>query len=165
MNRGTAALPLVVAVMAALLGVACSSPAGSPAATAPPANPAPAGQGAIVTIGPAASGSTIQIRDDSKLGKILTDATGKTLYRYDADAKGASNCTGGCTQTWQPLLLPSGAPTGPSGLSGLSTLSRADGGRQVMYNDEPLYRFAGDTQPNDAKGDSPSGPWHVVHPS
>ncbi len=174
MNRGPAALPLAAAVIAALLGFACTpSPTASPSATASAANPAPAGQGAIVTIGPAAApttaasgtaGLTIQIRDDAKLGKILADAEGKALYRYDQDRTEVSSCTGGCTQTWQPLLLPSGDPTGPSDLQGqVSTFSRPDGGRQVMYNNAPLYRFIGDTQPNDAKGDSPNGPWHVVH--
>lgn len=164
MNSDRGRLWLAATFGIAVLSFACTAPASTP--TSPQNQPSTGQPGLSATGGQvvAPGGNVIQVRDDARLGKILVDATGKTLYRYDADGKGTSNCTGGCTQTWLPLLLPTGDPKEPDGLPGeLEMLTRPDGGRQVMYNDAPLYRFAGDTQTSDAKGDSPNGPWHVVH--
>jgi predicted lipoprotein with Yx(FWY)xxD motif len=114
---------------------------------------------------PAASGATVQVRADPRLGSILADGQGRTLYKFDRDAPDTSNCSGGCPQTWHPLVA-SGNPTGPGDLPGkLGTLERPDGGRQVTYNGIPLYTYATDTQPGDAKGDGVGGSWHVVHPT
>ena len=44
---------------------------------------------------------------DSSAGKIYTDAKGMTLYTFDKDAAGKSNCDGDCAAnghpSWQPL--------------------------------------------------------------
>ena len=113
---------------------------------------------------PAASSATVQVRAAPRLGSILADGQGRTLYRFDRDTPGASACSGGCAQTWTPLQA-SGTPTGPADLPGrLGTLERPDGGRQVTYNETPLYTYAADTQPGDAKGDDVGGNWHVAHP-
>src|SRR5689334_14255632 len=34
------------------------------------------------------------------------DANGLTLYTYDKDEAGKSNCTGDCAQTWHPAAAP-----------------------------------------------------------
>src|SRR5262249_20757176 len=40
---------------------------------------------------------------DSSAGKIWTDAKGMTLYTFDKDAAGTSNCYDKCAAAWPPL--------------------------------------------------------------
>lgn len=108
---------------------------------------------------------TVQIGDGGALGAILTGSNGMTLYTFDRDQPGVSNCTGRCAETWPPLVLDEGDPTGPAGLTGtLAVIARADGLRQVAYNDQPLYFYAGDANPGDTTGEGVGGVWHVARP-
>jgi predicted lipoprotein with Yx(FWY)xxD motif len=96
---------------------------------------------------------------------ILTGANGMTLYIFDRDSAGMSACTGGCAMTWPPLLLAEGDPVPPADLPGvLAVITRADGGRQVTYNDMPLYFYARDQRPGDTTGDGVGGVWHLAKP-
>lgn len=106
---------------------------------------------------------TVQLHDGGMFGTILTGSNGMTLYTFDRDQDGVSNCSGGCAQTWPPLVLDGGDPVAPYGLAGtLAAIDRGDGQRQVTYNGRPLYFFAADTQPGDTKGDGVGGVWHVA---
>jgi predicted lipoprotein with Yx(FWY)xxD motif len=108
---------------------------------------------------------TVAIADTGNLGLILTDSAGLTLYTFDRDTPGVSNCSGGCAATWPPLLLPEGDPIAPSDLPGtLGVITRADGSRQVTYNDKPLYLYARDQKPGDTAGEGVGGVWHVAKP-
>src|SRR3954464_8890010 len=40
----------------------------------------------------------------TKLGKILTNGKGVTLYLFMKDKKGKSACNSACAQAWPPLL-------------------------------------------------------------
>ena len=141
-----------------------ASPVASPAASPSPALAKPAVPSPSPAASPAPGGATVQVRADARLGSILADGQGRTLYTFDRDTPGVSACSGGCAQTWPPLQA-SGTPTGPGDLPGrLGTLERPDGGRQVTYNEMPLYTYAQDTQPGDTKGDGVGGNWHVAHP-
>ncbi|MDQ6899514.1 MAG: hypothetical protein M3072_08405 [Candidatus Dormibacteraeota bacterium] len=131
------------------------------------------GGGAYGMATPSSSSATTVKVASSSLGSILTDASGATLYYYTADTESHSTCTGQCANYWLPLLqpnygllqAPSGNPTG-SGLSGkLATTGRLDGGRQVTYNDRPLYTFSGDKKPGDLAGQGIGGVWFVATPS
>jgi predicted lipoprotein with Yx(FWY)xxD motif len=107
--------------------------------------------------------TTIRSFDAGELGVILVGSNGMTLYIFDRDQAGTSNCSGQCAVTWPPLMIESGDPIAPANLAGtLATITRADGGRQVVYNDRPLYFYAGDAQPGDTMGDGVGGIWHVV---
>lgn len=158
------------ALLAALLLAACGQQTGpsggatggqapgpgAPGAAAPTAAPTPAEKAAPMI------DLTVGVRDDTRLGKILVDAAGKTLYTFDRDEKGKSNCTGNCLTNW-PALTASGDPKKPSDLPGeLETITRPEGAQQVMYNDMPLYYYAQDSAPTDTKGDGVGGVWHVV---
>ncbi|MGD9890800.1 MAG: hypothetical protein AB7R89_16450 [Dehalococcoidia bacterium] len=113
----------------------------------------------------AQSTPTVQIAQAGDFGAILTDADGLTLYIFDRDEPDVSNCNGGCAETWPPLLLDDGDPVAPPDLSGeLTVFTRADGRRQVAYRGQPLYRYAGDTQPGDTTGDGVGGVWHLARP-
>ncbi|MDO8213605.1 hypothetical protein [Conexibacter sp. CPCC 206217] len=103
------------------------------------------------------------------LGTILVDATGRTLYLWEADTGMSSTCTGACAQAWPPLTT-SGRATADGGAtsSDLGTTKRADGTTQVTYAGHPLYYFSGDSgagQTNGQDSDGFGADWFVVMPS
>ena len=65
----------------------------------------------------------------SKLGQTLVDGQGRTLYLFEADKAGTSNCNGACTSAWPPYVS-NGTPHAGTGLTGalLGTSTRGDGG-------------------------------------
>ena len=97
--------------------------------------------------------ATIDVADNPDLGKILTDADGNTVYLFEKDENGMSNCSGGCAAEWPPVTT-SGSPKAGSGAddSLLGTIKRDDGSEQVTYDDHPLYTYSGDTKPGDTNG-------------
>ena len=154
-------VPAAALAITLLWSVACSPTASQPTSTAAPAAGAPAIQTSPVLT----NASPVQVRDDGKGGKLLADAQGKTLYTFDRDGKGVSNCTGSCPQTWPPLLV-TGQVNAPAGLAGdLESYARGDGGQQVMYNDAPLYTYSADPSPGATNGDGVGGAWHIARPA
>lgn len=90
---------------------------------------------------------------NSKLGNILVDAKGMTLYVFGADTVGVSNCTGACLPNWPPLTASADGPVAGPGVTGsLGVVTRPDGIRQVTRDGMPLYTFAFDRQPGDTNG-------------
>ena len=75
---------------------------------------------------------------DTSKGKALVDAKGMTLYTFDRDASGKSNCNGVCATNWPPLMA--GADAKASG--DWTIVTRDDGGKQWAYKGKPLYDFA-----------------------
>ncbi len=102
----------------------------------------------------------------TKLGKILVDGKGQTLYLFEADKGTSSACDGGCASAWPPLTT-TGKPTAGAGViaSKLGTAKRADGTTGVTYDGHPLYTYAGDQSPGQTTGqgsDSFGAPWYVL---
>ncbi|MCZ6874231.1 MAG: hypothetical protein O7G88_12010 [bacterium] len=97
---------------------------------------------------------------DTKLGKVLTDGKGMTLYTFDKDTPGKSNCKGKCAKAWPPVMA--GADAKASGK--FSIITRGDGSKQWAYGSLPLYGWFKDKKPGDVTGDGLKGVWHVVHP-
>jgi predicted lipoprotein with Yx(FWY)xxD motif len=102
----------------------------------------------------------------SRLGKILVDSRGRTLYVLSADSAGKSRCFGACATNWPPLRA-SRKPTVGTGLkaSKVGRIHRSDGKPQVTYNRHPLYRFVGDTKARQTNGQGIvafGGRWTVV---
>jgi predicted lipoprotein with Yx(FWY)xxD motif len=89
----------------------------------------------------------------SKLGRTLVDGQGRTLYLFEADMAGKSNCNDACTSAWPPYVS-NGTPRAGTGVTGalLGTSIRGDGATQVTYRGHPLYYYAGDNRPGDAAG-------------
>ena len=115
----------------------------------------------------AATDATVQVSKDAKLGDILTDSKGMTLYRFENDKAGTSNCNAGCATAWPPLVVAAGqTPTAGDGITGkLDVIARQDGTLQVTYNGLPLYHFGGDSKPGDVNGQEMADVWYVVHPT
>ena len=105
----------------------------------------------------------------SKLGQILVDKRGRTLYLFARDKHGKSTCSGLCAGYW-PALTTKGKPTAISGARKalLGTTRRKDGRLQVTYRGHPLYRFSGDTAAGQTSGEGLTdfgGGWWVVSPA
>jgi predicted lipoprotein with Yx(FWY)xxD motif len=125
----------------------------------------------VVTAGfAAASTSATSVgAAQSKFGRILVDAHGRSLYLFDADRNGKSSCYGGCAGEWAPLIV-SGKARASLGVkaASLGRTKRRDGRWQVTYKRHPLYRFAGDTARGQTNGeglDDFGGWWYLVSPT
>jgi predicted lipoprotein with Yx(FWY)xxD motif len=107
--------------------------------------------------------ATVALTQTEKLGKILADNAGRTLYRFTKDTPNTSNCYGKCEQAWPPLLTLD-QPTLGDGVSTalISTTLRKDGSKQLTYNSWPLYYFAADHAPGDTNGQAVGKVWWVV---
>ena len=158
---------------AALFAAACGSsstaagnpyvaPATSPSAApvvAPPGIPTPA----------VASGIAIGL-GSTRLGQVLVDGKGRTVYLFGADSGAQSACnSSACVQIWPPVLT-AGAPQAGRGVNAslLGTTTRRDGTTEVTYAGHPLYYFISDKNVGDVTGQGINGfggPWYVVSPS
>jgi len=101
-----------------------------------------------------------------ELGSFLVNSDGMTLYRFNPDEPGVSNCSDECAANWPPLLVGEGElPRGNAGVVGqLGTTDRDDGGRQVTYEGMPLYLWVNDSVPGDTTGHTVGDVWFVVAP-
>ncbi|MCU1373816.1 MAG: Lipoprotein [Actinomycetia bacterium] len=115
---------------------------------------------------PPASAPAVATAAVGKLGTLLVDAKGATLYRYTPESDGKVACTGGCAAAWPPLLKSGTAtPTLAKGVAGkLGTVQRPDKSVQLTYNGIPLYRYAADTKKGVANGQGAGGVWYIVKP-
>ncbi len=138
----------------ALLAAACGSSSGSPSTSA--------SSGATTSSSAATASALVKTAPNAKLGTILVDAKGLTLYSYSPDSHDKSVCTGGCSSTWPPLTAPSASASIASGMSGFGTFTRTGGGLQVAYNGVPLYTYAGDSAAGQTNGEGVGGTWYVV---
>jgi predicted lipoprotein with Yx(FWY)xxD motif len=99
---------------------------------------------------------------DTKLGSVLVDANGRTLYGFTKDADGNPTCAGACADAWPAAIVEDGKL--PAGLDPavFSVVARPDGRSQLKAGKWPLYRFAGDAAPGDVNGQNSGGVWFVV---
>ena len=89
---------------------------------------------------------------------MMTTSNGMTVYTYDRDVSGQSNCYAACASYWPPVA----AQPGERASGDMSIIRRSDGNLQWAKNGMPLYTFAKDTMQGDAKGDNYHHDWHVV---
>jgi predicted lipoprotein with Yx(FWY)xxD motif len=95
------------------------------------------------------------------MGPALADSRGMTLYTFDRDAAGKSNCTGKCAENWPPLKAD--GTSQPSG--NWSVVTRDDGSKQWAYKGKPLYGWVKDQKPGDTTGNGVNNnTWHVAQP-
>jgi predicted lipoprotein with Yx(FWY)xxD motif len=150
------ALSAVLTVALAPVGVAAcgsSDDSGGTDASAPaPRTATQAAQQPVPAKGPA-----IVKVGRSRLGPILVDGSGHTLYLFTQDKPGRSLCTSdylNCTTIWLPLMT-TGRPRGEAGIKTrlLEVFHRTKpAGSQVAYHGHPLYRSVDDKQPGDLTG-------------
>jgi predicted lipoprotein with Yx(FWY)xxD motif len=97
---------------------------------------------------------------DTSKGKALVDGKGMTLYIFEKDAAGTSNCNDQCAINWPPLMAAADAK--PSGQ--WTVVTRKDGGKQWAYKGLPVYTFHKDAKPGDVAGDGVNNVWHIAAP-
>ena len=166
------ALPAVLIAALAPVGLAACGSSGDGGGTAASAASAPAPQTATQAAEqPAgAKGSAIVKVGQSRLGPILVDGSGHTLYLFTQDKPRRALCTSdylNCTTIWLPLMT-AGRPRGEAGIKTrlLEVFHRTKpAGSQVAYHGHPLYRFADDKQPGDLTGQGMYDYWYVLSPS
>ena len=97
---------------------------------------------------------------DTPKGKALVNGDGMTLYTFDNDSKGKSNCNGQCANLWLPLIATMDASDGGD----CTLITRSDGRKQWAYKGKPLYSWTKDTKPGDTTGDGVNNVWHIAVP-
>ena len=95
----------------------------------------------------------------SERSGVVTDAKGMALYTFKKDTANTSNCYDACAKAWPPFAV--GDPA--KATSELTVIQRKDGSQQWAFNGQPLYRFAGDTEPGQFNGEGKGGVWYVIH--
>jgi predicted lipoprotein with Yx(FWY)xxD motif len=113
----------------------------------------------------------ITTRKLPKLGTVLVDSKGRTLYMFVPDKHKKVTCVGTCAAVWPPVKLSKGAKPVAKGKA-KSHLLGSDrnpaGGRVVTYAHWPLYLYIGDTKAGMATGQALNlngGLWYVLAPS
>lgn len=103
----------------------------------------------------------------TRLGMILVDARGRTLYLFTLDTKHLITCQTGysnCPGTWPPYFT-TGKPKAGTGVNAalLGTVRRTrPAGLQVTYNGHPLYVYVYDKKPGDLNGQGFINYWYAV---
>lgn len=106
----------------------------------------------------AAHGGNPTMMMDTSAGSVLTDAQGMTLYIFDKDEMGVTNCYDQCAVNWPPFVAADGA----AAQGDLTLVQRNDGTMQWAYDGMPLYYWKNDVNPGDTTGDGVGGVWHVI---
>jgi predicted lipoprotein with Yx(FWY)xxD motif len=131
------------------------------------------GSGGETTAEPAAEtpsegAAVVAVASVPKLGKLVVDSKGFTLYDFRKDKGTTSSCYGACAKFWPPLIT-TGSPEAegvPAGM--LGTTKRKDGTVQVTFAGHPLYTFAEDKKPGEANGndlEAFGGEWFALRPN
>ncbi|KKB11822.1 lipoprotein [Devosia geojensis] len=89
---------------------------------------------------------------------VLTDANDMTLYIFDNDEPGVTNCYDQCAINWPPLIADASAT--PEGE--FTLVDRTDGTKMWAYKGMPLYLWKDDVNPGDVTGDGVGGVWHLA---
>lgn len=109
-----------------------------------------------------ATGNVLVLLPESETSDTLSaqrvDRDQFTLYTFDADEPGVSNCSDDCAAAWPAFI----ADENDNASGDFSIFTRTDGLSQWAYNDMPLYFFVGDTEKGQINGDGLGGVWHKI---
>jgi predicted lipoprotein with Yx(FWY)xxD motif len=106
-----------------------------------------------------------------KLGTVLVNSKGRTLYMFVPDKRTRVTCVRTCAAVWPPAKLAKGQKAVASGQAKPSLLGsdpNPAGGRVITYARWPLYTYVADTSAGTAKGQALNlngGLWYVLSPS
>lgn len=123
------------------------------------ASPITDGNTAMGEVFVAKGGVNILLNNNNVVSVAAQNRAGMTLYIFDKDTVGASNCTSvQCMTNWPPLVADDNAVAEEP----LTIITRGDGHKQWALRDKPLYFFVGDAAAGDVKGEGVAGVWHVA---
>ena len=104
----------------------------------------------------------VVIKTTPSKGSYLTDPKGMTLYIFDKDTKGVSNCYNSCEAIW-PIYAATSNTTSNLPVN-ITIIKRTDGSIQYAWKGMPLYYYSKDTKPGDVLGDGIGNIWHIARP-
>jgi predicted lipoprotein with Yx(FWY)xxD motif len=117
----------------------------------------------------AGNAATVVSTAKTKLGRILVNSRGHTLYMLSKDRNGKSACNGQCAKFWPPLIARGKVQVAAGAKASLiRRTKRADGRMQVTYNHHPLYTFVKDTKKGQTNGEGLTafgGKWYAISPA
>ncbi len=90
--------------------------------------------------------------------EVLVGANDMTLYTFDKDAVGVTNCYDKCAENWPPLIADAGAKAEGD----FTLVDRTDGTKMWAYKGKPLYFWVKDEKPGDTTGDMVGEVWHTA---
>ncbi len=103
----------------------------------------------------------LAVQETKKLGKVLTDSEGFTLYRFDKDTANPpkSNCEGECAAIWLRGGVGRHHRRGRHRRGAARRgLPCPDGTSQLTVDGWPMYRYAKDTAPGQINGQGSAAP-------
>jgi predicted lipoprotein with Yx(FWY)xxD motif len=161
MNRMTTMLVAACAVAVVLLAAGCGSSSSASGLYG-------SGQTSPSTATAAATTATLGV-GKTGLGQVVVNSAGHTLYLFEKDQNGRSECSGTCAGYWPPLIS-KGQPMALRGLNQalVGTTTRADGTKQVTYAGHPVYMFVQDTKAGQTNGEGLTdfgASWDALSPS
>jgi predicted lipoprotein with Yx(FWY)xxD motif len=99
----------------------------------------------------------VQIIAENGRYVLRTTDPAQSLYTYDRDQPGRSNCTAQCALGWPPLKVSARAkPVGR-----WTVILRPDGVKQWAFDRKPVYINAHDRE-GVTTGDGADGVWHLL---
>ncbi len=99
------------------------------------------------------------LKQSTVMGEIYTSEDGLSLYTFNNDMPGQSNCNGNCAVNWPPLMAADDAVEGES----FSIITRDNGSKQWALNGWPLYNWINDNAAGDTTGEEVNKLWYVAH--
>ncbi|MEU6538155.1 hypothetical protein [Streptomyces sp. NPDC047000] len=106
------------------------------------------------------------VLDSPKLGRVLQDKNGRTLYLFTKDTPWpmTTACDATCRQKWTPSAPVTAADAEAAGLSPeiLFTFTTPGGTEQESFNCWPAYTFNGDKKPGETNGQGVNGVWFAI---
>ncbi|MFZ7943360.1 hypothetical protein [Neobacillus sp. 19] len=105
----------------------------------------------------------LQLMENEKTGKYLTDADGKALYYFKNDKPNTSNCSGECLQNWPSFYKENFEVPEGFNKDDFGTITREDTGeKQTSYKGYPLYYFVKDQASGDVNGQGVKDVWFII---
>ena len=90
---------------------------------------------AFVALLPVVAFAAPAMEGDTVLGPVYVDQKGMTLYTFDKDETGKSNCYDDCAVNWPPFTAAEGAMSEGD----WTVIERTDGILQWAYEGKPVY--------------------------
>jgi predicted lipoprotein with Yx(FWY)xxD motif len=164
MKRRTFSALTIVALIAVALAIVVGggNGNGNSAASAAPATVSNSGS-------PSQPGNSAVGVRTTALGKTLVDASGRTLYLFEADGPSISRLPSAGLAAWPPFTAAAKPQARNGAVAGLIGTIRGAGGKtQVTYAGHPLYYFAGDSSAGMIAGQGLNqfgALWYVLTPA
>ncbi|WP_018348913.1 COG4315 family predicted lipoprotein [Longispora albida] len=115
----------------------------------------------------AGSPQTLKVATVDGFSSFVTNAKGRTIYRFDKDTNNPAKttCFDACAETWQPVLA---GPGGAFELDGVdktlvSAIDRPEG-KQLTLKGWPLYYYKDDKALGQTAGHGKGGVWFAISP-